>query len=527
MRGAGRRPRLTLLTSLCCLLLSGVGHAIAAPGDLDGSFADNGILDVASAAPAQSGAFEIAIGPNGSIFVLGREQCGSSHCGRELVVSRFRSDGTLDGSYGAEGVATAFPGLQDVLGVPHIAVDSRGRAIVVAQQAGDLVVTRLDPHGDPESAFGGVRRLDTGSRSAATPLSLAVASDDSIMVAASWSEPRVVPGSESPTGLLLAHLLADGTLDPEFGSSGSVTLSVPAPSSFFEAFGLERDGSVIAAGNTCCPPGPPTGAPTEPVLLRVEAGGRSPDPEFGSRIWGGDLGSLLGAPGGYSVSVKGLFLRRNGRLDLVLTAEEATEARRFSYLLRVHPGGRLDKRFGDRGVRDLPKPVDAAAVDSEGRIFAVTRSEGPHSALSLHAFRLTAGGGLDRTFGGGWDQLRRPGSGGAEVAAFAGQRPVFFEQGSPECRPGECQADPFLMRLRGGTSFVRCLGQEATIVGTGRADVIRGTRHRDVIAALGGNDTVRGRGGDDLICGGAGRDRLIGGPGRDRFSAGEGDLVRP
>ncbi len=64
---------------------------------------------------------------------------------------------------------------------------------------------------------------------------------------------------------------------------------------------------------------------------------------------------------------------------------------------------------------------------------------------------------------------------------------------------------------------VRCAGQVATIVGTGRRDVLRGTARRDVIAALGGNDVVRGLGGADLICMGAGADRGVGGAGADRI----------
>jgi Ca2+-binding RTX toxin-like protein len=165
----------------------------------------------------------------------------------------------------------------------------------------------------------------------------------------------------------------------------------------------------------------------------------------------------------------------------------------------------------------VSKPVDAAAVDSEGRIFAVSRTEIEGVRPALHGFRLSASGRLDRTFGGGWVFLRSArGLGGLEVAAFAGQRPVFFEQGSPECSPDDCAVHPFLIRLRGGSSRVSCLGHEATIVGTRRGETLTGTMHRDAIAALAGADTVRGLGGDDLICGGRGDDTILDGPGRDR-----------
>jgi hypothetical protein len=76
-----------------------------------------------------------------------------------------------------------------------------------------------------------------------------------------------------------------------------------------------------------------------------------------------------------------------------------------------------------------------------------------------------------------------------------------------------------------------CAGQEATIVGTGRADKLPGTKRDDVIVARGGDDRVFGVRGHDLLCGGAGADvirgmrggdRLRGGRGKDRLRGGRG-----
>jgi Ca2+-binding RTX toxin-like protein len=69
----------------------------------------------------------------------------------------------------------------------------------------------------------------------------------------------------------------------------------------------------------------------------------------------------------------------------------------------------------------------------------------------------------------------------------------------------------------------RCLGEEATIVGSPRPDTIEGTPGRDVIVGKGGRDEIRGRGGDDLICGTDGDDVLRGGGGLDGLDGGRGD----
>lgn len=77
-----------------------------------------------------------------------------------------------------------------------------------------------------------------------------------------------------------------------------------------------------------------------------------------------------------------------------------------------------------------------------------------------------------------------------------------------------------------GAQAVRCLGKDATIVGTNKADRLVGTAGNDVIVSLGGNDTIDGGGGNDRICSGAGNDRVSGGAGNDVINAGAGrDLV--
>ncbi len=68
-----------------------------------------------------------------------------------------------------------------------------------------------------------------------------------------------------------------------------------------------------------------------------------------------------------------------------------------------------------------------------------------------------------------------------------------------------------------GAEAATCLGIEATIAGSSRADDLVGTPGPDVIAAGGGNDRVSARGGDDLVCGGPGDDTVSGGAGNDRL----------
>jgi uncharacterized delta-60 repeat protein len=495
--------------------------AYAAPGDFDRSFGSNGIVELETLDPTLKEAFQIAAGPNGTVYVLSSRstQCGLlPPCERQLTVSRFRSDGALDANYGNGGTALAFPqlgGISDaeLSGRSDIAVDSLGRAVVVAQQEPDVLISRLDVGGDPDVAFGGVRRLSPGATPTPKVLSTAVLDDDRIVVLASWSDEQQVRPSEPSTRVLVARLLTDGALDPAFGSSGVVNALVQG-SSFFDSFAAGRDGSVIAVGEQCC-----GSAPWEPILLRIPEDGASYDPEFGARIWGESLTDRLGhsRPEPFLITVNRLFMRRNDRIDILVTSQ-AGKRGEVSFLLRVRPNLRLDENFGNGGVRKLPKPVKAAAIDSEGRIFIISQIEDTSLGTGAYLFRLSANGRPDLTFGGGKVFLftRYNHFPGAQAAAFSGQRPVIFDKRVIECRY-ECDPHPRLIRLRGGGSNTSCLGRPATIVGTRRGEVLRGTRRADVIAALGGNDTVRAGRGDDLVCGGQGQDHLLGGTGRNRL----------
>jgi uncharacterized repeat protein (TIGR01451 family) len=73
------------------------------------------------------------------------------------------------------------------------------------------------------------------------------------------------------------------------------------------------------------------------------------------------------------------------------------------------------------------------------------------------------------------------------------------------------------------SSGVSCLGQVATIVGTGNGETITGNGASETIASLGGDDAVFAVGGNDLVCGGGGDDSLILGNGLDSASGGAGD----
>jgi len=142
--------------------------------------------------------------------------------------------------------------------------------------------------------------------------------------------------------------------------------------------------------------------------------------------------------------------------------------------------------------------------------------------------RLDGGPGNDRLNGGPGADRITGGRGADRINCGPGNDTVFGDASDTIARNCEDVRVPEQTPPQPSTL---CLGQRATIVGTGQGDVLVGTPANDVIAALAGNDKIDGSGGDDVICGddgddlvvgGAGTDTIESGPGRDTCTGGEG-----
>ncbi len=476
--------------------------AVAAPADVDRSFGREGVATLDATAVQYATPNDVAVGPDREIYVLrtARRCPAGAPCTNERLVDRLRPGGRSGG-----GVFLPIEG--DLEGDDSsIAVGSDGKPVVAAATPdGDLALARLNPDGSRDSGFGaaGIARFDLG-----VPVdraSVAVGSDGRVVVAA---EPRSGYGGDA---VFVARFTAQGAPDPSFNGGAPFVTTL---GSGFGGFGVTRAGGVAIAGPRCC------GSVGNAVhVSALDPAGR-PSSVFGrnGQVFvddvsrGAGVGAVVVLPNG-AIYVVGLGLRRGD-----------------AFVLRLKPNGRLNRRYGRRGVvymkRSRLRAVDAM-VDRAGRLLVVgispARSKHRVRARSLTLARLLANGRRDRTFGGG-SLVHLASLGPISVVGAGlqdGRRIVVLG------RVGSCSricAAPrsLLVRFIGGSSRARCFGHRATIVGTRHGERLVGTRHRDVIAALAGNDLVLGRGGNDLICGGRGNDRLLGGGGRDRIGGGPG-----
>jgi uncharacterized delta-60 repeat protein len=176
------------------------------PGDLDTSFGDGGIFVLGEPNAEATGAVVI---PDGKVLLGGR-------IGPDPVVVRLNVDGSLDGTWGREGIARAsIPALKsthDVL--------TWGET-TVGGTAGDpprAFLARFDLSGAPVPTFGSAGVLVVGSQGESRALALG---DDG----------RLVLGGQSTTaiGLQVVRFLPTGASDVTWASSGTALVPLPSP----------------------------------------------------------------------------------------------------------------------------------------------------------------------------------------------------------------------------------------------------------------------------------------------------------
>jgi uncharacterized delta-60 repeat protein len=494
----------------CCFLASAVSSAAAAPADTDRSFGQEGFVNFDTEAGVYASANDLAIGPDGSIYVLRSVQrCNAVPCVVAHPVTRFRPNGGPDGSFGAGGTSAA---LGTVEGTPSgfnasLALGADARVVAAWVEHGQLVIRRLNPGGDLDDGFGlaGTVRFDFG-----TPINrvrVTVQGDGKVIVAA---EPESGYGGDA---VVIARFTAQGALDPTFHGG------VPLFTSLGSGFGgltLTGAGGLVVAGPRCC------SADGRAIhVARFDDSGAF-DASFGRQ------GELFVDDVSDGTGVGAIVARPNGRIYVVGSGRAKGDA----FALRLLPNGRLDRKFGNRGIAYMRQSfleVAGAAVDRAGRLLIFGTSPtgtslGPSNGpKGLTVLRRLADGRPDPTFAGGaLVQPATPRSTRVVSGGLQDGRRLVVLANSGYCIRTCPSPRNFLIRFLGGTSGSRCLGERATIVGTRHGEKLVGTRRRDVIASLAGNDLVKGRGGDDLICGGRGDDRLSGGKGRDVLRGGAG-----
>jgi uncharacterized delta-60 repeat protein len=344
-------------------------------GSLDPTFGDHGIAQT-NVTDANDILHGVAVQPDGDIVVVG--QVGS---GPRFVVARYTAGGRLDPTFGGDGmVSTSFE------------ARGGGAAVAVAVLAGGKIlaagvahtncsceryaVARYNTNGRLDRTFGTNGRATVHFRSGGEPGAMAVAPDGSI----------VLVGGNVPDvdKFQVARFTPDGAIDTAFGGGdGKVTTNTGQGEEAATGVAIDRDGSAIVIGYTDLPhEGGETFGPSKFALVRYAADGTL-DPSFGTNGRVKTAFSTGAFPHGVVVEADRKIVALGG------------VGNRFG-LARYATDGSLDPTFGGDGkvTTNLSSDVDdarAVALQDDGRIVVAGTAWGVgRGAFALVRYYLAA-----------------------------------------------------------------------------------------------------------------------------------------
>jgi uncharacterized delta-60 repeat protein len=215
-------------------------------GNLDQTFGENGLVmtpfegDLARAEA-------LALHSKGEIVAAGFARSSPDDHASDFAVVRYRKDGTLDTSFGKEGIA-----LIDVEGTDNMAqaisVQPDG-SIVLAGSAADqkantvhFAVVRLDAHGKLDTTFNGTG-IALATSFIGSAYGVTVQADGSIL-AAGYAE-----GADGDTFAVVRYR-NDGSLDPYFGVDGVMLVGLGGVVDRASAISLDAEGKLLVAGTS-------------------------------------------------------------------------------------------------------------------------------------------------------------------------------------------------------------------------------------------------------------------------------------
>ncbi len=350
-------------------------------GILDSSFNGDGIFTFSSKAKTVDAATAVALQPNGRIVVAG--QTGSGSAG-DLLVLRYKTDGTLDRSFSNDGIAvySGDSGSEDI--GRAVAIQNDGKAVVAGQTSNgansDLLVLRYKSDGSLDSSFSGdgVAVYSGAADSNDIGRAVAIQGDGKIVVVGQTS-------NGANNNLLILRYTSSGSLDTTFGTAGVVNFGGSGNESGRSVL-IQPNGMIVVAGVRS------NGTDTDLLLLRYTESG-SLDTTFGS-------GGVVAYDSGNADAANAIALQPDGKI--VVAGSSSNGSKDTVLLARFSAGGALDTAFSGDGIVRFNSGAagndagNAVAVQSDNKVVVAGIANGSDVLL----LRYREDGTLDSSFSG-------------------------------------------------------------------------------------------------------------------------------
>jgi len=223
-------------------------------GSLDNGFGVGGKV-IRSLGPNNNYAFGGVIQPDGKIVVVGSRagncitDCwGNNFCAPAFAVARFNSDGSIDNTFGQNGLVTTSVGSLNAGEAAAAILQADGKILVAGQSFSDYAcdyyggyynssaqcIVRYNSNGTVDSSFG-KNGIVSDSVDLATTNGLSLRASGKILVT----------GANRNGGATTKQYSSDGTVDGSFGQQGKVRIS----DGWFTSQAALPDGKIVLAGS--------------------------------------------------------------------------------------------------------------------------------------------------------------------------------------------------------------------------------------------------------------------------------------
>lgn len=368
-------------------------------GDPDTSFGNNG-LSLTAVGTGHSEAHAMTNQPDGKIILAGIVQIGSSS-NANFALLRLNTDGTLDNSFGENGIVTATAYINNQ--VNAVVVQSDGKILIAGQSyvgspgGYQTVVMRFSSTGVIDNSFG------TNGKVTITPLqntnTMALQSDGKIVVAGAMND-----------NFGMARLNTNGTLDTSFGTNGYVMNMLKDEwgadcMSYIFKITIQSNGKIVGAGFAVSP-----NTYNDVAVARYNTNG-SLDTSFGTAgVFMANLGGLSDFGSSVKIQPDGkIVIGAHKEIGLIPGVPEYDAA-----IIRLNVNGTYDNSFGTNGVSYIHLTEEATyvsdiALQDDGKI-VVAGQYVIYTASQFDFFvaRLNADGSTDTSFGTGGHKIYNP-----------------------------------------------------------------------------------------------------------------------
>jgi serralysin len=482
-------------------------------GSLDNSFGQDGIALVpASLDPEDEAYYVMAVQADGKVLSAQPGLGG-------LKVERFNLDGTLDTTFGKGGAAA----LDVPISTDGMAIyaTADGSIFVSLRGTSQAVVFKLDSSGTPAENFGvdGTLVLNPTGHYGTGNIATVVQPDGSVLLG-SW----LYVGSDGPHDpgdpvYAVQRLAADGNLDTAFGVDGVVYFDAALGLDYRAAVTVQADGKIIIAGESS--------DNTAFNVLRLNADGSfdtsfSEDGKLTIQVPQGEKNyahSAIVQPDGKILIAGDVITRLNadGSLDTTFGSQDGqyhVDGSSDANYLIGNDTAEIIRGLGGDDVLQGAGGRDVLAGGLGADIFRFTQiGDSYRTATETGSDRiLDFDASQDRVdlISLGFTGLGDGHNGTLAIQANADGTRTYLKSFDADA-DGQRFELAFEGNLTGQLNSTNVLFTAPTVEGTAGKDVITGTALSEVIYGLAGNDRIDGGRGSDVIIGGAGADQLSGG----------------